>query len=345
LHAVSNFIRLADSTLDLLQDLNPEHVPACAAVTRDYCNALCPLVLAFEGDAKSLDLFHRRRSELYRRLETISIVRCSRKNIFDVVFSALMPNLQCGYDLAEVVERDERIIKWLEMAADVVHIAPSVVAIDVCCGIVGTTTPKWKHCRELTEWERTVRRQSMHPEVQAGYEQLRAVLKTRKEEWKELTFSEQVTLASRLVGQAEPLLHHLSAGHVWVAYRLQANGKLSQIDPCATCRVAHRAMDLYHPEEPVAAIGANWGIDACQCAEASVSSQLHDANQISSCNCGPCSGRRGVRYLGRRGIFVGVGAWTAYAASLVHWRLQPVVDRSVKLLRTHKYSLQICTLA
>jgi hypothetical protein len=135
---------------------------------------------------------------------------------------------------------------------------------------------------ELRQWEREIRDATIHPDIRAGYERLRGLIDPKKHtELEHVPYSEQVWKARQLVAEAGGVLtQSVSRGHSWYAYRLE--GKLKATDPCSTCQVAHDVKELKIPAQPTAPIDKRWNRDdPVQCAEASVCSQLYDANQYS----------------------------------------------------------------
>jgi hypothetical protein len=140
--------------------------------------------------------------------------------------------------------------------------------------------PKWKKLPALTKWERHIRLEAMNPAIRADYAQLREVIRKNQTTWAGLSPSKQVDAARELLSRNPPLLYKVTANHTWIAYQLRQE-LLEYIDPCATCRVVHCSTNQYDMQKEPQAIGENWGDvdDPCQCAEASLSSQLLTADQ------------------------------------------------------------------
>jgi hypothetical protein len=294
--SVQRYLSLANLTLDLLYDLSPDHVAAGAAVIKEYCDVLCPHVQTLHT-VRCTGEWETDRLNLYSRLENIGVSCGGRGTLFDVVFSAIAVKLPLGKGFTAALENDERIVRWLE-AVYIAHIQPQVVCFDVRHQVAGTTAVKWhdKHrSNPLSEWEREVRLKSIQPEVRQAYEQLRErlsqLLEENKDSWADVPVSSQIQQALNKISNSSSLLHQLTRGHIWAAYRLARDEHkkrvvLRYIDPCPTCQIAHICTSLHQVEEPSRGISDIWhAYDACQCAEASVSSQLYQASQLGLGSC------------------------------------------------------------
>lgn len=280
------YLKLATSAIELVRYLHINTLDECVSVVKEYRDILYPLVLEMAKhrtqQATKPGISVQGLEEQVCLLESKLTIGphpvYRRRNLFDVVFTALASKYTLGPDFHVKVNEDELVRTWLRLARRR-SLQPSVVHFDVCCNIVGTTVPKWGFCKDLRVWEREIRKATINPQVFAEYKRLRDIITPERQlGLATLSPEDQVGKALVLVNKEGILTKRLSKGHTWQAYRL--TDKLKLLDPCPTCRVAHDATFLTPPGKPTACINENWNIeDPCQCAEASVSSQLHDTNQ------------------------------------------------------------------
>jgi hypothetical protein len=250
---VARFFTFARLTIDLVRQLNSEHLERCAAVARQYLDALSPEVLTFESPKTR---FEQERDALVEGIRGIRDIGFHPMNLFEVAFHALASTVETGMDFAQAAQ-DPRFTTWLQ-AAHATRVRPAVVAFDVCHRLAGTSVPKWKKLPALTKWERHIRLEAMNPAIRADYAQLREVIRKNQTTWAGLSPSKQVDAARELLSRNPPLLYKVTANHTWIAYQLRQE-LLEYIDPCATCRVVHCSTNQCDVQKEPHAIGENWG--------------------------------------------------------------------------------------
>jgi hypothetical protein len=111
--SVQRYLSFADLTLDLLRDLRPDHVAAGATVIKEYCDVLCPHIQTLRT-ARYTGEFETDRLSLYSRLDKIGTSCSYQGTLFDVVFSAIAFKLPLGKEFIAALEKDRRIVRWLE---------------------------------------------------------------------------------------------------------------------------------------------------------------------------------------------------------------------------------------
>jgi hypothetical protein len=94
---VEKFFRFARLTIDFVRQLNSEHLERCAAVARQYLEALSPEVLTLEPTLPKTQ-FEQERDALIEGIRGIRDIGFHPMNLFEVAFHALASTVKAEPD-------------------------------------------------------------------------------------------------------------------------------------------------------------------------------------------------------------------------------------------------------